>query len=208
MFFVDALLFSNQHLNTSNKYLPHSTAATASRNDPKDNDAYQPMYLLVAFGVIISLLLLAVVLLLFKKSYWSRKRTIIRQNCDKNMIHSESFIHTTQGVQRVCNAVNESFMVDNVSQPVEVSYLEILENNPDNAHALTDYEIPISSQRNLPLACKSTKPISLSVPFTHNIDQSNSTANETFCKYSAEDSNLVVDKVDLYLNPMSVSHID
>ena len=203
MFFVDAFLFSNQHLNTSNEYFPHSTAATESRSGLKDKDAYPPLYLLVAFGVIISLLLLAIVMLLFKKSYVSRKRTIIRQNCDKNMIHSESFNHTTQGFQRICNAANESFMVDNVIQPLGVSYLEILENNPDNAHAITNYDRPVSSQRNLPLACKSTNPISSRVPFTHNIHQSSSTANETF-----QDSNLVIDNANLYLNPMSVSHID
>lgn len=206
--FVDALHFSNQHLNTSNKNLLHTTAASESRNDTKDTDAYQPMYLLVAFGVIISLLLLAIVMLLFKKSYLSRKRSIIRQNCDKNIMHNESFNHTAQGVHRVCNAVNESFMTDNPIQPVGVSYLEILENTSDNAEALTEYERPVNSQRNLPLPCKSTMPISLSVPFTPNIDQSSSSANETFCKYTAEDSNLLVDKVNLYLNPMSVSDID
>ena len=107
---------------------------------------FQALYLLVGAGVIIAFLLIIIVMQIYKNWKISKRKTVVDQVHSEHSSQNET---TFQGDRRHLNVVSDECNQSQIYQPVEVEYLEIINEKEMNMpHTYSAEQLPQMESHN------------------------------------------------------------
>lgn len=107
---------------------------------------FQALYLLVGAGVIIAFLLIIIVMQIYKNWKISKRKTVVDQVHSEHSPQNET---TFQGDRRHLNVVSDECNQSQIYQPLEVEYLEIIDEKEMNMpHTYSAEQLPQMESHN------------------------------------------------------------